>query len=104
MRCLIIARANTEAANQLISSGRIAALIQQMLSDIQPEAAYFAPSSGQRTIYLVADLAEASQLATKLEPFWLALRAEVEIIPVMTGEDLQRGIEALTPVLGKYTT
>jgi hypothetical protein len=34
---------------------------------------------------------------------WLATGAEVELVPVMTMEDLERGMQALGPKLSKYT-
>jgi hypothetical protein len=102
MRCLLTARLDTEKGNQLIGSGRIAQLLQDALADAKPEAAYFAPSGGRRTIFLIVDLTDASELVTKLEPLWLATGAEVEIIPVMGREDLERGMQALGPNLSKY--
>jgi hypothetical protein len=104
MRCLLTARLDTEKGNQLIGSGRIAQVLQDALGDIKPEAAYFAPSAGRRTIFLIVDLADASELVAKLEPLWLTTGAEVDVIPVMVQEDLERGMQALGPNLGKYTS
>ena len=103
MRCLVTAKLDTERGNQLISSGRIAQLLQEALGDMKPEAAYFAPSGGRRAMFLVVDVADASEVVTKLEPLWLATGAEVEMTPVMIREDLERGMQALGPNLNKYT-
>ena len=104
MRCLLTGRIDTEAGNQLIGAGKMGPLLQQALAEIKPEAVYFAPSGGRRTMYLVVDLADASEVVTKLEPLRLAAKAEIEIAPVMTPEDLERGMQALGPNLGKYAT
>ena len=89
-------------ANQLLHSGRMPEVLQQILNDIKPEAMYFAPSAGRRTMFLIVDVADASQLVTKMEPLWLGANAEVEIIPVMTREDLERGLQTVVPNLSKY--
>jgi hypothetical protein len=102
MRCLITAKIDTQRGNELIGSGRIGPLLQQALTDIKPEAVYFAPSAGRRAMYLIVDLADPSEVVTKLEPLWLATGAEVEVVPVMMGEDLERGMQALGPNLSKY--
>jgi ParB-like chromosome segregation protein Spo0J len=36
-----------------------------------------------------------SELVTKLEPLWLGMRATVEIVPVMTADDLRAGLQRL---------
>jgi hypothetical protein len=104
MRCLITAKLDTPTGNQLISSGRIGPLLQEVLAGIKPEAAYFLPLQGRRAILLIADIAEGSDIVTKLEPLWLAAGAEVDITPVMVGEDLERGIQALGPNLSKFAS
>jgi hypothetical protein len=104
MRCLLTAKLDTQTSNQLIRSGRVADVMQQALAEIKHEAAYFAPDAGRRAIFLIVDLTDASELVTKLEPFWLAMGAEVDITPVMTREDLERGLQAMAPNVGKYTS
>lgn len=103
MRCLVTARVDTEVGNRLLSSGKMGPLLQQALADVNPEAIYFAPSHGQRTMYLIADLADASDVVTKLEPLWLGAKADLEGAPVMAREGLERGMQALGPNLAKYS-
>ena len=54
-------------------------------------------------MFLIVNVSGASQIATNLEPLWLATRAKVELIPVLGLEDLERGIQELGPNLSKYT-
>jgi hypothetical protein len=42
------------------------------------------------------DLAEASQIVEIVEPLFSNLNAAVEIVPVMTGDDLRKGIAKTT--------
>jgi hypothetical protein len=104
MRCLITAKLDTATSNQLVSSGRVGPLLQEVVANIKPEAAYFLPLQGRRAILLIADLADASEIVAKLEPLWLTTGAEVDVTPVMVGEDLERGLQALGPNLGKFTS
>ena len=69
--------------------------METMLGNLQPEAAYFCPRDGKRGGYLVFNMEEESELVTKLEPLWLGMRATVEIVPVMTADDLRAGLQRL---------
>jgi hypothetical protein len=63
-----------------------------MMSKLKPEAAYFGPSNGKRGGMMFFDLAEPSQIVEIAEPLVSNLNAEVEIAPVMNGDDLRKGI------------
>jgi hypothetical protein len=69
--------------------------METILGNLQPEAAYFCPIDGKRGGYLVFNMEEASELVTKLEPFWLELGATIETFPVMSGDDLGAGLQRL---------
>jgi hypothetical protein len=49
-------------------------------------------SEGRRGGMLFFDLAEPSQVVETVEPFFLNLNAAVELIPVMNGDDLRKGL------------
>jgi hypothetical protein len=38
------------------------------------------------------DVAEPSQIVEAVEPFFLNLNAAVELVPVMNGDDLRKGL------------
>jgi hypothetical protein len=40
------------------------------------------------------DLAEPSQIIEVVEPFFLKLNADTELVPVMNGDDLRKGLAA----------
>ena len=50
---------------------------------------------GARGGYLIVNMDEASEVVTKAEPFFLELGADVELVPVMTQEDLRAGLQSL---------
>jgi hypothetical protein len=85
----------TEEVNAKIRDGSIGQTMDTMLGNLQPEAAYFCPRDGKRGGYLVFNMEEESELVTKLEPLWLEMRATVEIVPVMTADDLRAGLQRL---------
>jgi hypothetical protein len=62
---------------------------------LQPEAAYFGPGSGVRTAYLVVNIDDPSQIPSISEPFFQEMGATVEFIPVMTADDLAKGLSML---------
>ena len=85
----------TEEVNAKIRDGSIAQSMESMLGGLQPEAAYFCPTDGKRGGYLVFNLENESELVSKLEPFWLDLRATIETFPVMSADDLRAGLQSL---------
>ena len=66
------------------------------MADINPAAVWAAPSDGKRGGMMFFDLAEASQIVEIVEPLFSNLNAAVEIVPVMTGDDLRKGIAKTT--------
>ncbi len=52
----------------------------------------FGVSEGKRGGMLIFDLAEPSQVVETVEPFFLNVDAAVELIPVMNGDDLRKGL------------
>ena len=85
----------THETNQWLRDGSIGQKMESILESIQPEAAYFCPVDGARGGYLIVNMDEASEVVTKAEPFFLELGADVELVPVMTQEDLRTGLQSL---------
>ena len=95
MRVLARITNPTERGNIAISDGTNARLIQEMAQRWNPEAVYFATINGRRGAYVVFDLPDASDIPAFCEPLYQGLHAEIEITPVMTIEDLQKGLPEL---------
>ncbi|MEV0225369.1 hypothetical protein [Streptomyces sp. NPDC050704] len=95
MRVLLKATLDTEKANEAIRSGKMPELMKEILDHLKPEAAYFGPLGGRRTAFLVLDMKDSSDLPPTGEPFFTQFNAEVEVTPVMNGEDLQNGLAKL---------
>lgn len=84
-----------ESGNEGIQSGSLPKVIQQTVERWKPEAMYFTAFGGRRTALVVFDMPESSALPPFAEPFFMELNAEVELAPVMTGEDLEKGLSQL---------
>ncbi len=85
----------TEEVNAKIRDGSIQQRLEGMLGNLQPEAAYFCPTDGKRGGYIVFNMEQESEGVTKLEPLWLEMKATVELVPVMTADDLRAGLQSL---------
>ena len=96
MRCLLKVIIPVETGNTTIADGSLPRTIETILSDVKPEAAYFAEENGKRTGYVFLDLKDPSQIPAVAEPWFLAFNAHVELHPAMSVEDLKKaapGIE-----------
>ena len=96
MRVMLIVRMSTEVANAAVREGRVRELLPRVLERLRPEAAYFGPLDGVRTAFLVIDLDDPSRIPSISEPFFQELGARVDFVPVMTAEDLTKGLAALS--------
>jgi hypothetical protein len=95
MRMLLKASLNVEASNKAIHNGSLPQILQKVMGLAQPEAVYFAPYQGKRTMFAFFDLKDPSMIPQLAEPLFSALQAEVEFIPVMNQEELQKGLAAV---------
>lgn len=98
MRMMLKLKLDTEAGSKAIADGSLPGLMQEMLGRIQPEAAYFGPEGGVRTAFIVFDLQDPSDLPSLTEPMFGRLKAKVEMFPVMSRDDLQKGLQKLGSV------
>ena len=96
MRVMLKFTLPVEKGNQAFKDGSLGKMIESLITKIKPEAAYFGPSNGKRSGMMFFDLAETSQIVEVAEPLFSNLNAEVEIVPVMTGDDLRKGIAKAT--------
>src|ERR1700674_4095893 len=94
MRMLLKATLPVEASNTAIKNGTMPKLMQQFMADLKPEASYFLPEQGKRTMLIFFDLKDPSQIPEIVEPLFMELNAAVELTPAMSAEDLRKGLQA----------
>jgi hypothetical protein len=95
MRMLLKVRPQGELGNKAILDGTFGRLLGQFGERFHPEAMYFTTEHGERTALLIFNLKTESEMVAAAEPFWNELHATVDWAPVMTAEDVQKGLAAL---------
>ena len=99
MRMMLRAVVDTEAGNEAIRNGSVAQMLEQMVTQLNPEAAYFHDEDGQRGMTVVFDMTDPSQMPLIPVPLYMGVKARVSIIPCMNLEDARRGLSQLPPEL-----
>ena len=92
MRMMLKFTLPVEKGNQAVKDGSLGKTLESIIKKLKPEAAYFAPLDGKRSGMIFFDLAEPSQIVEVVEPLFLNLNAATEIVPVMNGDDLRKGL------------
>jgi hypothetical protein len=93
MRMLLKMQMDVEAGNRAIKDGSFGQMLERVMGQIRPEAAYFTAIDGRRTGLIFFDLQEPSDIPAIAEPFFMTVGASIELLPVMTPEDVQKGLE-----------
>lgn len=94
MRTLLKVTMDLDSGNKAIIDGSMQKIIQNASEKLKPEAAYFLPDKGERCCMMIFDMQDSSEIPAIVEPFFLNLKAKVELIPVMNADDLKKGLEA----------
>ncbi len=95
MRFMLTVRFGMEAGNAAVSNGKVAQLLQSAMEQLKPEAAYFGPIDGNRGCYLVVNFDDPSRIPSITESFFQNLHATVTFVPVMSPDELAKGVAAL---------
>lgn len=102
MRMCVKVEIPVEVGNALAKSGKLGIVIQSILEEQKPEAAYFMEMNGHRTGLIFVNIREESQIPAIAEPWFLALKAHVEFHPAMIPEDLINAEAAIERAVRKY--
>jgi hypothetical protein len=92
MRMMLRFTLPVEKGNQAFKDGSLGKTLESVMNKLKPEAAYFGPSDGKRSGMIFFDLADPSHIVEVAEPLFSNLNAAIEIVPVMNGDDLRKGI------------
>ena len=88
MRMLLKVNIPVETGNAAARAGKLGPIIQSILSELKPEATYFAEEEGERTGYIFFDMQKPSDLPRVAEPWFLSFNARITVRPAMTAADL----------------
>jgi hypothetical protein len=91
-----------EKGNETIRNGKLAEVVQHIMAEMKPEAAYFLAEDGMRTGIFIMDLADSTDIPRVAEPLFFGLNADVTFTPVMNADELQAGIAKAGPAIAKF--
>ena len=96
MRMLLNIRIPHEPFNAFVRDGSIGELMERILAESKPEAAYFTEQNGTRGAILIVNLDDPSGIPALVEPWFLKFNADCEFRVVMLPEDLQKaGLDSI---------
>ena len=93
MRMMMKVSIPVEAGNRGIRDGILPKTVMEFVEQMKPEACYFTPEGGKRTMFFFFDLADPTMLPSAVEPFFENLNAAIEVSPAMNLEDMKAGVE-----------
>jgi hypothetical protein len=102
MRMLVKVTMPIVEGNAAVADGSLASTIGTILSDLKPEAVYFAEENGARTGFIFLNMTDSSQIPSIAEPWFLAFNAKVELHPAMNLEDLKNAGPGIESAARKY--
>jgi hypothetical protein len=102
MKFIMKVRMSLDKANEALSDPQFGHKMNELLTEIKAEAAYFTTFSGQRGAYIVVNMNDASEMPAVAEPFFLWLNADVDWFPVMRPEDLAKAGPSIGAAVQKW--
>ncbi len=92
MRMMMKVQLPVEAGNEATRTGRVGQIIASVMERLRPEATYFGTEDGKRTAYAFFELNDPALIPVIAEPLFQGLNASVHFAPVMSLDELQRGL------------
>ena len=92
MRFLILAKIPTEDGNKMVLDPKFLEKIEKYINKIKAEATYFSEADGNRVASFIVDIESAGQIPVLSEPLFSGMGAHVELHPVMSLDDLKKGM------------
>jgi hypothetical protein len=92
MRFLILAKIPTEDGNKMVQDPKFLEKIEKYIHKVKAEATYFFEADGNRVASFIVDIESADQIPVLSEPIFSGMGAQVELHPVMSLDDLKKGI------------
>ena len=92
MRFLVRARIPTEAGNKMVQDPNFLKKLEEYINKVKAEATYFYEAGGSRVAAFIVDIQSADQIPIIIEPLFSGMDAHIELHPVMSLDDLKKGI------------
>lgn len=102
MRFMVQFSIPTQYGNEMVRSGKIEKVVKRLGEELKPEAMYFYPGEGLRSGCMFIQSDNPALGAAIGERFWFGLQAQIKVTPVMTVEDLGKGLAELPKIIENY--
>jgi hypothetical protein len=102
MRFLISAKIPTEAGNLMVQDPNLLNKLETYIDKVNAEATYFFEVDGNRVAVFIVDIQSADQIPVLVEPLFSGMGAHVELHPVMSLDDLKKGIPQAVIEVNSY--
>jgi hypothetical protein len=93
MRMMLRIKMPTEPGNRAIKDGSLGRLLEDTISTLKAEAAYFVAEDGVRCAMIFFDMKDSAEIPPIAEPLFSGLGAKLELVPVMNADDLRKGLK-----------
>ena len=102
MRFLISAKIPTEAGNLMVQDPNFLSKLETYIDKVNAEATYFFEADGNRVAAFIVYIQSADQIPVLVEPLFSGMGAHVELHPVMSLDDLKKGIPQAVVEVNSY--
>jgi hypothetical protein len=102
MRFLILAKIPTEDGNKMVQDPNFLRKLEKYINKVKAEATYFFEADGNRVASFIVDIESADQIPVLAEPLFNGMGADVELHPVMSFDDLKKGIPQAVVEVNSY--
>ena len=102
MRFLISAKIPTEAGNLMVQDPNFLSKLETYIDKVNAEATYFFEADGNRVAAFIVDIQSADHIPVLVEPLFSGMGAHVELHPIMSLDDLKKGIPQAVIEVNSY--
>jgi hypothetical protein len=102
MRFIIRAKIPTEAGNKMVQDPNFLEKLEKYINKVKAEGTYFFEADGDRVAAFIVDIQSADQIPVLTEPLFSGMGANVEFHPVMSLDDLKKGIPQAVIEVNSY--
>ncbi len=95
MRFIVRAKIPTEAGNKMVKDPKFIQNLEEYINKVKPEASYFFEADGNRVAAFVVNMDSVDMIPIIAEPLFQEMGANVEFHPVMSFDDLKKGVQHL---------
>jgi hypothetical protein len=102
MRFILSAKIPTEAGNLMVQDAKLLSKLETYINKVKAEATYFFEADGNRVAAFIVDIQSADQIPVLAEPLFSGMGAHVELHPVMSLDDLKKGMSQAVFEVNSY--